>query len=101
MILRASRRVASPARQPDPVPCDKHAGGFNFFFLIFSLSYPLLYLENIVIGELADSLCRGGGVPLRDRQGERESLILMVGNRSANTRSKGFVVVVFFGKRNP
>merc|ERR1712107_891537 len=39
--LRASRRVAGPARQPDSVPCDKHA----------------------------DSLCRGGGVPLRDSQG--------------------------------
>ena len=116
--LRASRRVAGPARQPDSVPCDKHAGDFNFFLTtsfrgnfclltisILTICFPLPHLDNIVIDELADSLCRRRGVPLRDSQGERSLWFWIrfecwaVDQQTSDQKS--FPLLLYFGKRNP
>ena len=80
----------------------------NFCLLtifILSICFPLLYLDNIVIDELADSLCRGGGVPLRDSQGERSLWFWIrfecwaVDQQTSDQKS--LPLLLYFGKRNP
>ena len=82
----------------------------NFCLLTISIlsicfPCPLLHLDNIVIDELVDSLCRGGSVPLRDSQGERNPWFWIrfkcwaVDQQTSDQKS--LPLLLYFGKRNP